>query len=104
MGKMKDETSSVPIYEFVGLKSKMYSISYGTTDKKRAKGINKSTVREITHKDYYSILHSNSCTKHDMRRITNHLHQMYTVELSKISLSAFDDKRFIQEDGISTLA
>ena len=39
MGKMKDETAGVPIQEFVGLRSKMYSMLYNNQAKKKAKGI-----------------------------------------------------------------
>ena len=31
-------------------------------------------------------------------------HDIYTVNVTKISLSAYDDKRFIQDDGISSYA
>ena len=31
-------------------------------------------------------------------------HQIYTMELNKVSLSAYDDKRYILEDGISSYA
>ena len=32
------------------------------------------------------------------------MHEIYTEEVNKIALSADDDKRVIQEDGICTLA
>ena len=44
IGKMKDETASVPIVEFVGLRSKMYSIKSEAFESKRAKGINHRTT------------------------------------------------------------
>ena len=50
---MKDETAGVPIQEFVGLRSKMYSILYGGKEKKTAKGVKKAVVkRNIKHADY----------------------------------------------------
>ena len=48
IGKMKDETAGVPIVEFVGLRSKMYS--YVTNDEKgckTAKGIKKNVVKNL---------------------------------------------------------
>ena len=36
--------------------------------------------------------------------IQPHKHDIYTEEMNKVALSAEDDKRIIQEDGINTLA
>lgn len=104
MGKMKDETASIPIAEFVGLRPKMYSILYGNTAKKTAKGISKVVKIQLSHSDYRLTLHQQSSERHEMTRIHNHLHRLYTIKLNKISLCAYDDKRFILDDGINTLA
>ena len=39
-----------------------------------------------------------------MRRIQRKKHKLGTYEVSKISLSCFDDKRYVLDDGIYTLA
>ena len=39
-----------------------------------------------------------------MRRIQGKKHKMGIYEIGKISLSVFDDKRFVLNDGILTLA
>ena len=39
-----------------------------------------------------------------MRRIQGKKHKMGTCEINKISLSCFDDKRFVLHNGIHTLA
>ena len=39
-----------------------------------------------------------------MRRIQGKKHKMGTYEINKISLSVFDDKRFILDDGTHALA
>ena len=105
MGKMKDETNSVPIEEFVGLRPKMYSIKFGGIEKKTAKGISKSVVKKrLTHSDYFSVLQNATTMRHTMRTLRNHLHHMYTIELKKISLSAYDDKRYLLCDGIESYA
>ena len=39
-----------------------------------------------------------------MKMIRSFDHDIYTVNVTKISLSAYDDKRFIQDDGISSYA
>ena len=41
--------------------------------------------------------------RHDMRGIKSNNHNITTYEKNKISLSAFDDKRYILDDGINTL-
>ena len=63
LGKFKDETHSILIREFVGLRSKMYSFKYFDDKKgklvesKKLKGIKKSVVKkEITFNDYYRSL------------------------------------------------
>ena len=39
-----------------------------------------------------------------MKRIQAKKHKIGTYEIGKISLSCFDDKRFVLDDGIHTLA
>ena len=39
-----------------------------------------------------------------MKRIESKKHEIGTYEMKKISLSCFDDKRFVLDDGIHTLA
>ena len=39
-----------------------------------------------------------------MRRIQNKKHKLGTYEINKISLLCFDDRRFVLDDGIHTLA
>ena len=39
-----------------------------------------------------------------MKRIQNKRHKRRIYEISKITLSVFDDKRFILNDGIHTVA
>jgi hypothetical protein len=59
---MKDETHGIAIQEFVGLKSKMYSMIYDEKwclkEKKTAKGIKKSVIKHHTkHEHYKHVLH-----------------------------------------------
>ena len=42
--------------------------------------------------------------RHKMRRIQSKKHKIGTYEINKISLSCFDDKRFVLDDGVHTLA
>ena len=53
LGKMKDECAGTPPSEFVGLQSKMYSLQFNGKEKKTAKGLTKSVVKNVlTHNDY----------------------------------------------------
>ena len=42
--------------------------------------------------------------RHKMRRIQRKKHKMGTYKINNISLSVFDDKRFVLNDGVDTLA
>ena len=42
--------------------------------------------------------------RHKMKRMQAKNHKIETYEVDKISLSCFDDKRFLLDDGIDTLA
>ena len=101
LGKMKDEFNGVKISEFVGLKSKMYSlIACNDKEVSKAKGVNK----KLRHNEYIDVLFGRKVVRHKMKRIQSKLHIIGTYELNKISLSCFDDKRYILDDGINTLA
>ena len=106
IGKFKDEAAGIPITEFVGLRSKMYSyikdISKGG---KTAKGIKKNVIKEdITHKDYKNTLSKKIEMHHKMKTIRSQNHELCSYEINKVSLSCFDDKRYIHEDGKTSYA
>ena len=106
IGKMKLEYVNNPIEEFIGLKSKMYSIKFadGKEDKK-AKGIVKSVIKKnIKHDMYKNTLETGGKIYSKMNVIRSLNHQIYTMQLNKISLSAYDDKRWIKQDGIQSYA
>ena len=42
--------------------------------------------------------------RHKTKRIQSKKYQPGTYEINKISLSFFDDKRYVQDDSINTLA
>ena len=58
----------------------------------------------ITHDDYRNCLLDDEEQMRSINVIRSHMHDMYTEEVSKVALSAEDDKRVIMEDGIDTLA
>ena len=106
IGKMKDEAVGVPITEFVGLRSKMYSyIKEDGKGGKTAKGVKKSVIKlTIEHNNYRDVLTGSSQLHHKMHTIRSVGHNIGTYEINKISLSCFDDKRHILPDGVKSLA
>ena len=106
IGKFKDETQGIPITEFIGLRSKMYS--YLKDNKhvgKTAKGIKKSVIKQdISHENYKETLFGNKQTYHTMKTIRSDKHQLGSYEINKVSLSCFDDKRYILNDSVTSLA
>ena len=87
---MKDQLSSKVISEFIGLKSKMFSlISVDDEEKIRAKSINK----KLKHSEFVNVLFNKKIIRHDMKRNQSKLHRLGTYDVFKISLSCFDDKR-----------
>ena len=105
IGKFKEEMglSKNPIIEFVGHKSKMYSVLTKKYEKKTCKGINKNiTQKVLTHELYKHVLFSGSEIYNNQRNIRSFKHNIYSIESNKKSLSAFDDKKYILADGIST--
>ena len=106
IGKMKDEAAGVPITEFVGLRSKMYSYMKDN-DKggKTAKGIKKNIItKNITHSNYRDTLFNSEQMMHKMKTIRSENHQLGSYEINKVSLSCFDDKRYIHDDGVTSYA
>ena len=70
VGKMKDETGSVAIKEFVRLKPKMHSFMMDrNSEDKKAKDVNKYVVVTISHNEQKDILSSQKCLKHLISRI-----------------------------------
>ena len=106
IAKFKDEACSVPIVEFVGLKSKMYSyVKDNEKGGKTAKGIKKNVIKNnIKHEDYKNTLMNNEQMHHRMKTIRSQRHQLGSYEINKVPLSCFDDKRYIHDNGISSYA
>ena len=101
IGKFKDEAAGMPITEFVGLRSKMYSYTKDNrTGSKTAKGIKKIVIKKnITHENYKETLFNNKQMCHTMKTIRSQNHELGSYEINKVSLSCFDDKRYIHDNG-----
>ena len=84
LGKMKDEFNGVKVVEFVGSKSKMYSlISVDDRELNKVKGINK----KLRHEEYVDVLFNKKVVRHNMKRIQSKLYEIGTYDVFKISLS-----------------
>ena len=58
----------------------------------------------MRHKTYVDILFNKYFIRHKIKRIRSKLHKIGTYDVCKIALSFFDDKRYILNDGINSLA
>ena len=69
------------------------------------KGIKKQVIiKDIKHEDYKEVLFNNKQMHHTIKTIRSNNHQLGSFELDKISLSCFDDKRFVHQNGITSYA
>ena len=105
-GKMKDECSSLAPQECVGLRAKMYSILLPNGKPKfTAKGVSRRYIlKHLLHKDYLRTLKETEATIATFSTLRSQKQQIKTIGLTKKCLSAFDDKHYILNDGITTLA
>ena len=101
IGKINDKFGRVIVDEFARLKSKMYSMK-----KKDVKECNttKGVGIATEFNKYKNVLFNKKILRHKVRRIQSKKHKLGTYEIDKISLPYFDDKRYVLDDGIHTLA
>ena len=98
---MKDKSERKIIDEFAGLKSKMHSMkNIDGEESNTAKGVNIATE----FNEFKGNLLNKKITQHKMRRIQGKKHEMGTQEIKKVSLSVFDDKKFVLNDRTHMLA
>ena len=70
---------------------------------KTAKGIKKSVIKnKIKHEDYKNVLLNGEQLHHKMKTIRSQKHQLGSYEINKVSLSCFNDKRYIHDNGKSS--
>ena len=55
-------------------------------------------------KEFKDVLFNDKIIRHKMKRIQSKKHKLGTYEIDKISLSRFEDKRYLLDDRIRTLA
>ena len=119
-GYFKDETKSLPICQFCGLRAKCYSILLEEDEETLAKfglkkpkmfkkqklataGIKQCVHKKLTHDRFLEVLRDNSYFDITQYTINSKKHNLYTIKKTRTGLSALDIKRYILADGISTL-
>ena len=96
---MKDESEGKIIDEFVGLKSKIYSMkNIDGKASNTAKGENIATE----FNEFKDTLFNKKLLRHKVKKIQSKKRRVRTYEIRKISLSCYDDKRFVLDDEIHT--
>lgn len=115
--KFKEEFGLRPISRLCALKSKVYSFEVGCDHKEginrrgvcitcqnkfftgsnfnKLKGIQTKRAREIHFQKYLNCLLSQRCQRDEVYQITSKSQKITTNLVNKISLSSFDDKRYI---------
>ncbi|XP_052130593.1 uncharacterized protein LOC127751308 [Frankliniella occidentalis] len=94
---MKDQYGGTPIEVCYCLRSKMYLIK--TADQhitKKVKGLCRRAVeKRVTEEDFHSCVEGPRRMRHMATKIESDGFDLYTKQLSRISLSNFDDKNFV---------
>jgi hypothetical protein len=106
LGKFKDECSGQSPLSFVGLRSKMYSLLVDDDHAKMtAKGVKRRYVeKHVKFEMYLDALRNKTTTYAEFLNFKSTAHNIETVHFYKKCLSAYDDKRYVLDDGESTLA
>ena len=106
-GIFKDEYGGKVLQEFIGFRSKMYCHKVvGDKDKKVVKGIRKIVLNNsISFNDFKECLLKTNVVIYVTQVLFHSIkHEMFTTLQNKVCLSAYDNKRFVAEDGIRTYA
>ena len=97
---------SIPF--FSGLRSKQYAFEISRKDgsrvsKKVCKGIKKNTIKKhLTLKDFWDSLANETVSYKTATTIRAENHELSTRVVRKIATCAFDDKRYLHRDKITT--
>jgi hypothetical protein len=103
-GLFKDELGGELITEFVGLRSKLYCIKSKKRIIKKAKGVKKPSIRELTLNNYKDVLLNDTIIRKKNILFKSIKHEIFTQTVNKVALSNKDDKRLTLSDKVSTTA
>lgn len=106
-GLFSDETDGKTIREFVALRAKSYAYTIEGKEKIKAKGIRRHIVKNhMNLEDHKRCLFGDE----ELERYTENVsirsfkHQLMTIKSNKLTYNNHDDKRYILEDQVHTLA
>jgi len=102
---MKDECNGEIMTEFVGLRSKMYSVRVEGEDRmKKCKGMKASVVKSsICFKDYLKCLTEGVTRTRTQSTFQSRRQRVFTIEQTKSPLSPHEKKRFLLQTSTGTL-
>lgn len=122
--KFKEEFGFKPLSRLCALKSKVYSFElacehdvgmgsqgaclfcrnkrYNPLNINRLKGIQKRTARQIHFEKYLKCVKEPYIQRNTVNQICSKRQKLSTITVNKISLSSFDDKRYVFNCGIHT--
>ena len=100
---MKDELGGNIMTEFVAFRSKTYSyLMDNSNTNKKAEGAKKCVIkRTLKFNDYKNCLMNNKTVLKSQQRFKSELHNVYTKEIRKISVSSNADKSLQTFDRIN---
>ena len=101
---MTDELNGKVLKDVVCLRAKLYSIDYVEGTKQSAKGVQKSVKKTLHHNLFKDCLLSQSTVRRKMIQLKSASHQIIVNSVNKVALSCYDDKRYILDDTVSSLA
>ena len=106
IGKFKDDVGGNQITHFVGLRPKLYTFKIEEKgETRKAKGVKKNVIKKsLSFEDYKKCLFTEDELMKEMNIIRSEKHNIYSMTVNKVALSANDDKRLIVPDKINTLA
>jgi len=108
-GKFKDEAEGYPILEFIGLRAKSYAFKRVSKndciiEEKKLKGIQKGVVKKSLNFNHYkSAIYDENSYIASTCSLRSNLHQIETRRINKIATGPFDDKRYLLNDGITSV-
>jgi hypothetical protein len=112
LGCFKIETGEGIVTMFIGLRAKMYcypietglEADSSTILKKREKGVPTHVTNRHQFTLWKKVLDNEVTTYANYNIIKSEKLNVYTIEQTKVALSNYDDKRYILDDGYTTLA